>query len=409
MKYKVLLLSIALLSCFTALLYTLSNVASAGVGCGTNWMGDTTGDTDFYVSKNQNAATSSDTGSSGAAAAAKPAVALGSTATKAVQSAGIDSLTPNAASPQKPGTAIVWTASATGPGNEPLFYDFLLRGPATDGLQTDKTGWIARNSWTWNTTNADAGENEVEVRIKYASSKDAIASKAGSFTISSTAQSGIAANDSGTASSETVSSGVAQSTEKATATAVDATATAGDAHPASKTASVTDSKSRISPDERKKETNTDIIGPNMNMPDPSPKTQTTAETVQTTTQTPPPPVVTYAETAEPKVMEVDGKWSVRLVNAASSMDLILIQTGKSISGWGNLEEKNTKLPLIATGSVSDNSINLDVKTVVGEYVNKIDKRFKLDLVKVDRVVSGSYEEYSGEDMTGTGNATASRI
>ncbi len=403
MKYKVLLLSIALLSCFTALFYVLSNVASAGTGCGTNWMGDTTGDTDFYVSKNQNAGTTSDASSSGATIAAKPAVALGSTGAKAVQSAGIDRLTPNAASPQKPGTAIVWTASATGPGNEPLFYDFLLRGPATDGLQTDKTGWIARNSWTWNTTNADAGENEIEVRIKYASSKDAIASKTGSFTISSTAQSGIAANDSGTASSETVSSGMAQSTGKATTTA-DATATAGDAHPASKTASVTDSKPRISPDERKKETSTDTIGPNMNMPDPSPKDQTTAETTQTA-----PPVVTYAETAEPKVMEVDGKWSVRLVNAASSMDLILIQTGKSISGWGNLEEKNTKLPLIATGSVSDNSINLDVKTVVGEYVNKIDKRFKLDLVKVDRVVSGSYEEYSGEDMTGTGNATASRI
>lgn len=406
MKYKVLLLSIALLSCFTALLYTLSNVASAGVGCGTNWMGDTTGDTDFYVSKNQNLGTSSDTGSSGAMAAAKPAVALGSTATKAVQSAGIDSLTPNAASPQKPGAAIVWTASAT--GSEPLFYDFLLRGPATDGLQTDKTGWIARNSWTWNTTNADAGENQVEVRIKYASSKDAIASKTGSFTISLTAQSGAAADDSGTASSETVSSGPAQSSDKATATAVDETAAAADTHPASKTASVTDSKPRISPDERTKQTSTDITGPNMNMPDPSPKTQNTAETVQTATQAAP-PVATYAETAEPKVMEVDGKWSVRLVNAASSMDLILIQTGKSISGWGNLEEKNTKLPLIATGSVSDNSINLDVKTVVGEYVNKIDKRFKLDLVKVDRVVSGSYEEYSGEDITGTGNATASRI
>jgi hypothetical protein len=108
-------------------------------------------------------------------------------------------------------------------------------------------------------------------------------------------------------------------------------------------------------------------------------------------------------------MEVDGKWTVRLEDAASSMDLILIQTGKSVSGWGNLEEKNTKLPLIATGSVSDNSINLDIKTVVGEYVNKVDKRFKIDLVKVDRVVSGSYEAYSGEDLSGKGKATASRI
>jgi len=403
MKYKVLLLSIALLSCFTALFYVLSNTASAGVGCGTNWMGDTTGDTDFSVSKNQNLASSDSNAAT--TAATKPAVALGGTGAKAVQSAGIDSLTPNAASPQKPGTAIVWTASATGPGNEQLFYDFLLRGPATDGLQTDKTGWIERNSWTWNTTNADAGENQIEVRIKYASSKDAIASKTESFTISTTAESGAAAKDSGTASSETVS-GVVQSTEEATATAADTTATAGEAHPVSKTAGAIGSKPRVSPDERTKVTSTEIIGPNMNMPDPSPKDQTTAGTVQSATQATP-PVVTYAET-ESKVMEVDGKWSVRLVDAASSMDLILIQTGKSISGWGNLEEKNTKLPLIATGSVSDNSINLDVKTVVGEYVNKIDKRFKLDLVKVDRVVSGSYEAYSGEDLTGKGNATASR-
>jgi hypothetical protein len=406
MKYKVLLLSIALLSCFSALFYTLSIVASAGTGCGTNWMGDTTGDTDFSVSKNQNQGTTSDA-SSAAATASKPIVALGSTGTKAVQSAGIDSLTPSAASPQKPGTVIVWTASATNPGTEPLLYDFLLRGQGTDGLLTDKTGWTARNSWTWNTTSADAGDNQVEVRIKYASSVDAVASKTESFSVSSAAQSGADAKDSGTATgSETVSSGVAQSSDNAIATAADSTATTANAHPESKTSGSIESKPRVSPDERKKETSSDITGANMNMPDPSPKTsaQNTAQTTQV-----PPSVTSNAETAEPKVMEVDGKWTVKLVDAASSMDLILIQTGKSVSGWGNLEEKSTKLPLIATGSVSDNSINLDIKTVVGEYVNKVDKRFKIDLVKVDRVVSGSYEAYSGEDLSGKGKATASRI
>jgi len=369
-------------------------------------MGDTTGDTDFSVSKNQNQGTTSGA-SSAATTASKPAVALGSTGTKAVQSAGIDSLTPSPASPQKPGTVIVWTAGATNPGTEPLLYDFLLRGPGTDGLLTDKTGWTARNSWTWNTTSADAGDNQVEVRIKYDSSTDAVASKTESFSVSSAAQDGSGAQDSSAAtSSETAGSGVAESTNKATATVVDSTATTANAHPESKTSGSTDSKPRVAPDEKTKATSTSIDGVNMNMPDPIPKAsaQNTAEMTQV-----PPSAATYAETAEPKVMEVDGKWTVRLEDAASSMDLILIQTGKSVSGWGNLEEKNTKLPLIATGSVSDNSINLDIKTVVGEYVNKVDKRFKIDLVKVDRVVSGSYEAYSGEDLSGKGKATASRI
>ena len=407
MKYKVLLLFIALLSCYAAFFYALSNVASAGTGCGTNWMGDTTGDTDFSVSKNQNAGTGSGTSSAATAATTKKAATpLGSTGAKAAQSAGIDSLTPSAASPQKPGTVIIWTASATNPGTEPLLYDFLIRGPGTDGLLTDKTGWTAGNSWTWNTTSADVGDNQIEVRIKYASSKDAVASKTESFSVSSAAQSGAIAQDGSAATgSETASSGVAESTDKATATAPDSTAATANAHPESKTSGSIDTKPRVAPDEKTKTASTSIDGVNMNMPDPIPKSS--AQSTTDAAQTPPP--ATYAENTEPKIMEVDGKWTVRLEDAASSMDLILIQTGKSVSGWGNLEEKNTKLPLIATGSVSDNSINLDIKTVVGEYVNKVDKRFKIDLVKVDRVVSGSYEAYSGEDLSGKGKATASRI
>ena len=108
-------------------------------------------------------------------------------------------------------------------------------------------------------------------------------------------------------------------------------------------------------------------------------------------------------------MQVDGKWTVKLEDAGSSMDLILIQTGERVQGSGNLNEATTKIPVIAKGSVSANSMTLDVQTVVGEYVNKIDKSFNLDLVKVDRVISGSYEAYSGEDLTSKGNATASRF
>jgi hypothetical protein len=54
-------------------------------------------------------------------------------------------------------------------------------------------------------------------------------------------------------------------------------------------------------------------------------------------------------------------------------------------------------------------MSLDIWTIVSEYGNKIDERINLDLVKVDRVISGSYEMYSGEDLIGKGNATATRF
>lgn len=385
MKYKMLLLSIALFSCFTAMLYALSNVAFAGSGCGTNWMGDTSGDTDFYVSKNQNLGSSSDMSTSGATSTKKPAATLGTTATRASQTAEIQSLTPDKTSPQAPGTSIVWTAKATNPGEEQLLYDFLLKGPSTGGMLADETGWTGKSSWRWNTTDADTGENQIEVRIKYASSKDIIASKTESYVIAS-----------------------ATPSNKTTAFDAGAVKTEIESHPTSKTAASIGSKTKLAPDERgsAQTANDDISGPNMKMPDPSPKVtaQSSTESPQEVQQ-----AETYNEPSEREVMQVDGKWTVRFDDASSSMDLILIQTGERVSGWGNLNEQNTKLPLIATGTASENSMNLDVKTVVGEYVNKIDKRFQLNLVKLDRTICGNYQAYSGEDLTGKGNATASRF
>ncbi len=385
MKYKILLFFTVMLFCMTALLYTLSSTALAGQGCGTNWMGDTTGDTDFYVSKNMNSGASSGTDS--ASVAAKPALALGSTATKASQMASIQSLNPDKASPQAPGTVIVWTAAATSPSNGEMLYDFLLKGPSTGGQLKDETGWIAENTWTWNATDADVGENQVEVRVKHSSSQNSEDSKAVGFVIATASAGGeTAAVDNGATMMDT------------------------NPHPASKTEGIEFSKPRVAPDERRStvEQNDDILGANMKMPDPTPKQPPQADSTENT------PVVeavktTDEEPSENGIMQVDGKWNVKLVNAGSSMDLILIQAGKSVTGMGNLNEQNTKLPLILTGTVSTNSMNLDVKTVVNKYDNKIDERFNIDLAKVDRVISGSYEAYSGEDLTGTGNATASRF
>lgn len=381
MKSGTFILSLAVLSCIIAALHILSGTAFAGSGCGTNWMGDSSGDKDFYVSKNQNLGTSSGVDT----AAAKPSGAnLSTSATPSGQSAAVLSLTPDKAGPLAPGAYVVWTANASNSGDSQLLWDFLLKGPSTEGTFADKTGWTSASSWRWNITGADVGENQVEVRMRHADSSQVIASKQESYTVAPSSQGESTTSEVGSAPAEI------------------------ETHPTSKTSSTIKSKPRLAPDERQstQTKSTDISGANMNMPDPSPKTSSETSAEQS---------AQYAQQAdededlEPKIMQVDGKWTVRLENDHSSIDLILIQTGESVSGWGNLNEKNTKLPLIATGSASENSMSLDIKTVVGDYVNKIDKRFQLSLVKVDRIISGSYEAYSGEDLTGTGNATASRF
>jgi hypothetical protein len=394
MKFKMLMISAVMLSCLVAMLLVMIS-PTLGAGCGTNPLGDTSGDTDFYVSKNQNIGTSSGT-SSGLSQTGKPVVALGSTAAKASQKVVIQSLYPDKPGPQSPGTSVVWTANATNPGNEDLLFDFLLKGPSTDGQQKDQTGWIAGNAWMWNVTDADMGETMVEVRVKSAGSDSIEDSKTQSYVVAlETQNSEMAAVDTTSgATSNSASNTVSESSSSASI----------DAHPESKTVDLNKDKPRLAPDEKPR-TVPQTSGPNMRMPDTKPKPLVQEDTGTTEVQV----VRSQPEIEEPKVMQVDGKWTVKLQNAGSSMDLILIQTGERVQGSGNLNEATKKIPLIAKGSVSANSITLDVQTVVGEYVNKIDKSFHLDLVKVDRVISGSYEAYSGEDLTSKGNATASRF
>ena len=392
MKFKIIVVSAVMFSCLMALLLVAISPALGAAGCGTNPLGDTSGDTDFYVSKNQNLGASSGTSSG----SSQVAVALGSTAAKAGQNVVIQSLDPDKLSPQSPGTSVVWTANVTNPDNEELLFDFLLEGPSTDGQQKDQTGWIAGNAWTWNVTDADMGETIFEVRVKSAGSDSIEDSKTQSYVIAAETQnSGIGAVDTTLDAASNSASTTASKT---------ASSKSIDGHPESKTADINKNKPRLAPDEKPR-TVPQTSGPNMKMPDTKPKQLNQGDTETTEVQV----VQAQPETEEPKVMQVDGKWTVKLENAKSSMDLILIQTGERVQGSGNLNEATTKIPLIAKGSVSANSITLDVQTVVGEYVNKIDKSFQLDLVKVDRVISGSYEAYSGEDLTSKGNATASRF
>ncbi|MDD1750260.1 MAG: hypothetical protein LUO89_10340 [Methanothrix sp.] len=395
MKRKTLSLCIAVLFCLAALPFLLSS-AAFGQGCGTNPLGDTSGDTDFYVSKNQNQGASG-MSSTAQSAPAKAAVTLGSVA-KADQNATIQSLNPDKPSPQSPGAAIVWKVEASNPTNEKILYDFLLTGPSTSGQLKDETGWITESYWTWNTTDADAGENQIEVRVMHSGSSEFEDSKVQSYVVAAVSQNkDVAAVDVTPVATTAVASNTVSNTASSS----------GDSHPESKTSEPISNRPRIAPDERQVAP-ASISGPNMQMPSPTPKatTQATTEAVAETAAA----VPVQVEPQEPEIMDVEGKWTVKLENEGATLNpFTLIQTGESVMGMGTLNEQNTKLQVSAKGSVTKNTMSLEVQTIVSEYGNKIDKQIELELVKVDRVVSGSYEIYSDEDLIGKGNATASRF
>jgi hypothetical protein len=75
-------------------------------------------------------------------------------------------LTPNKAEPQNAGTSITWTASATDPDGDPLYYRFWIKGPTTGNLWTIKRGWSSINTWTWYTTASDVGDTDISVWIR---------------------------------------------------------------------------------------------------------------------------------------------------------------------------------------------------------------------------------------------------
>ena len=108
------------------------------------------------------------------------------------------------------------------------------------------------------------------------------------------------------------------------------------------------------------------------------------------------------------VIDLAGKWKVRLEtapaeqNKGSALDLILIQTGERLQGYGTLLDGGSDIPATATGTISEDSIVLDVKLV------KQKKDYKLDLALVNNKMEGNYELYESQKLAEDGNATASR-
>jgi len=120
--------------------------------------------------------------------------------------------------------------------------------------------------------------------------------------------------------------------------------------------------------------------------------------------------VTNNVVAEKKAPTIDlaGKWKVLLekspaeLDAGKAINLILIQTGDRLQGYGTLLEGGSDTPATATGSISEEGISLDVKLVQQQ------KDYKLDMALVRSELEGSYELYETEALAEKGNATASR-
>ncbi len=172
--------------------------------------------------------------------------------------------------------------------------------------------------------------------------------------------------------------------------------------------SASDSRPRIPPDERTV-TAAASTGPNMSMPDPSPKPLVQA--VENNTS------VANADASNAgseaagdteEAMDVGGKWTINLGDTGSYLDLIFIQSGDSVMGSGSLAEGSAQTPVIVSASLDGKELGLDVKSSVPVYEGNVNKEYKIELHLGNQTVSGTYEAYDNNKLVSKGNATASR-
>lgn len=103
------------------------------------------------------------------------------------------------------------------------------------------------------------------------------------------------------------------------------------------------------------------------------------------------------------VPDISGKWLFELPeNLGGGLDLILIQTGDRLQGYGHVAENGSQVAATATGTVSRDKVNLDVRTV------KSKESRSLDLALARNTLEGSCELYDGDQLLEKGNATATR-
>lgn len=110
-----------------------------------------------------------------------------------------------------------------------------------------------------------------------------------------------------------------------------------------------------------------------------------------------------AEEAAP-LPDLNGKWLLTLnaVNNSSSIDLILIQSGDRVQGYGSLQEGASVMPATITGSLSSEAVSLDVK------VSQPKKDIHLDMTIAESSMQGSYTLYIDGEPGQSGSTSAKR-
>jgi hypothetical protein len=107
--------------------------------------------------------------------------------------------------------------------------------------------------------------------------------------------------------------------------------------------------------------------------------------------------------------DVSGKWLFDLQQKlGGSLDLILIQTGDRLQGYGTLMENGEKTAATATGSITKDSLDLDVKTVIDHSQNEASKKYEMKLLALDNTLVGHYDLFLSDKLAGEGNATAKK-
>jgi hypothetical protein len=107
--------------------------------------------------------------------------------------------------------------------------------------------------------------------------------------------------------------------------------------------------------------------------------------------------------------DVSGKWLFDLQQKlGSSLDIILIQTGDRLQGYGTLTENGAKTAATATGSITKDSLELDVKTVIDNSQNEDSKKYEMKLRALDDTLIGHYDLFLSDSIAGEGNATAKK-
>ncbi|HWQ19368.1 MAG TPA: hypothetical protein VN455_06270, partial [Methanotrichaceae archaeon] len=105
------------------------------------------------------------------------------------QPPAVISFTPDKPSPQQFGTAVTWTAQASDPDGDKVFYEFWQSGPSTGGTWIVKKSWSDSNVYYWHPAPTDVGTNHFRVwaRDGYHAGPDSYDStQAADFTITST-------------------------------------------------------------------------------------------------------------------------------------------------------------------------------------------------------------------------------